>query len=87
MLPGSVSSQNLPGKNTTQKQERKLPVKQQITVKSRPKRTQRTSLSITSPLALPLLSYEKPVTKDDRTQTSNTLFELLNQNYSLSHTD
>ena len=37
LLPGSFPSQDLPGKSTTSKQERKLPVKQQITVKSTPK--------------------------------------------------
>ena len=86
-LPGSFPSQNLPDKTTTPKQERKLPVRQQITVKSTPKRTQKTSLSITSPLALPLLNYEEPMTKDVGTQTNNTLFELLNHDYSLYHTD
>ena len=85
--PGSFSSQNLPGKTTTPKQERKLPVRQQITVKSTPKRTQKTSLSITSPLALPLLNYEEPMTKDVGTQTNKTLFELLDHDYSLYHTD
>ena len=53
LLPGSFLSQNLSGKTTTPKQERKLPVRQEITVKSTPKKTQKTSLSITSPLALP----------------------------------
>ena len=87
LLLGSFPSQNLPGKITTPKQELKLPVRQQITVKSIPKRTLKTSLSITSPLALPLLNYEEPITKDVGTQTNSTLFELLNYDYSLYHTD
>ena len=87
LLPASFPSQNLPGKTTTPKQERKLLVRQQITVKSTSKRTQKTSLSITSPLALPLLNYEEPMTKDVGTQTNNTLFELLDHDYSLYHTD
>ena len=74
LLPGSVPSQNLSGKTATPKQERKLPVKPQIFVKSTPKRTEKTSLSITSSLALPLLNYEEPMTKDVETQTDNTLF-------------
>ena len=56
LLPGSVPSQNIPGKTTTPKQRRKLPLKQQITVKSTSKITQKISLSISSPLALPLLN-------------------------------
>ena len=87
LLPGSFASQDLPSKSTTSKQERKLPVRQQITVKSTPKWTQKTSLSITLPLAFPLLNYEEPVTKDVGTQTNNTLFELLGHDYSLYHTD
>ena len=87
LLPGSFPSQNLPGKTTTPKQERKLPVRQQITVKSTPRRTQQASLSITSSLALPLLNYKEPMTKDVGTQTNNTLFELLDHDYSLYHTD
>ena len=47
LLPGSAFSQNLPGKTTAPKQERKLLVKRQITVKSTHKRTEKTSLSIT----------------------------------------
>ena len=39
-LLGLISSQELPG---TPKQERKLPVKQQIIVNSTPKRTRKTS--------------------------------------------
>ena len=81
------SSQNLPGKTITPKQERNISVRQQITVKSTPKRTQKTSLSITLPLALPLLNYEEPITKDVGTQTNNTFFELLDHEYSLYHTD
>ena len=81
------SLKNLQGKTTTPKQERKLPVRQQITVKSTPKRTQKTSLSITLPLALPLLNYEEPMTKDVGTLTNNTLFEFLDHDYSLYHTD
>ena len=61
------SLQNLPGKTTTPKQERKLLVKRQITVKSPPKRTEKTSLSITLPLVLPLLNYEEP--KNHKTGT------------------
>ena len=87
LLPGSFPSQNLPGKTTTPRQERKLPVRQQITVQSTPKRTQKTSLSVTSSLALPLLNYEEPMTKDLGTQTNNTLFELLDHDCSLYHTD
>ena len=87
MLQDPFPSLNLPGKTTIQKQERKLPVRQQITVKSTHKRTQKTSLSITSPLALPLLTYEEPMIKDVGTQTNNTLFELLDHDYSLYHTD
>ena len=62
-------------------------MRQQITVKSTPKRTQKTSLSITLPLALPLLNYEEPIIKDVGTQTNNTFFELLDHEYSLYHTD
>ena len=87
LLPCSFSSQNLPGKTITPKQERNLSVRQQITVKSTPKRTQKTSLSITLPLALPLLNYEEPIIKDVGTQTNNTFFELLDHEYSLYHTD
>ena len=87
LLPGSFPSLNLPGKTIKPKQERKLPVREQITVKSTPKRTQKTSLPITLPLSLPLLNYEEPMTKDVGTQTNNTLFELLDHDYSLYHTD
>ena len=87
LLPGSFPSQNVPGKTTTPKQERKLPVRQQITVKSTPKRNEKTSLSITLPLALPLLNYEEPMTKDVGTQTNNTLFQMLDHDYSLYHND
>ena len=80
-LPGSVPSQNLPGKTATPKQERKLSVKQQNTVKSTPRKTQRTSLPITLPLAFPLLNYEEPITEDVGTQTNNTLFESLGHDY------
>ena len=52
-----------------------------------PKRTQQTSLSITSPLPLPLLNYEELMTNDVGTQTNNTLFELLDHDYSFDHTD
>ena len=62
-------------------------MRQQNTVKSTPKRTQKTSLSITLPLALPLLNYEEPITKDVGTQTNSTFFELLDHEYSLYHTD
>ena len=51
-------------KTTTPKKEKKLLVIQQITVKSTLKRTQKTSLSITSPSALPVLNYEELMTKD-----------------------
>ena len=87
LVPGSVPSQNLPDKTTTPKQERKLPVKRQIIVKSTPKRTQKTSLSITSSLVSPFLNYEEPMTKNVGTQTDNTIFELLDHDYSLYHTD
>ena len=87
LVPGSVPSQNLPDKTTTPKQERKLPVKRQIIVKSTPKRTQKTSLSITSSLISPFLNYEEPMTKNVGTQTDNTIFELLDHDYSLYHTD
>ena len=71
LLPGSVPSQNLSAKTTTPKQKRKLPVKPQISVKSTTKRTQKTSLSITSALASPLFKYEEPITKDAETQADN----------------
>ena len=83
LLRSSVPSENLQGKTTTPKQERKLPVIQQIRVKSTHKRTQKTSLSITSPLALPLLHYEEPMTKDVGTQTDSALIELLDHDYSI----
>ena len=87
LLPGSVLLQNLPGKTTTPTQERKLPVKQQIIVKSTTKITQKTSLSITLPLVLPLplalLNNEEPMTKNVGTQTNHTLFALLEHDYSL----
>ena len=81
LLPGSVLLQNLPGKTTTPTQERKLPVKQQIIVKSTTKITQKTSLSITLPLVL--LNNEEPMTKNVGTQTNHTLFALLEHDYSL----
>ena len=56
-----------------QNKKMKLPVRKQITVISIPKRTQKTSLSITSPPALLLVNYEEPMTKDVGTQTNNTL--------------
>lgn len=62
-------------------------MKCQITVKSIPRRTQKTSLSTTSPLALPSLNYEERITKDVGTKTDNTHFELLDHGYSLYHTD
>ena len=83
LLPGSFPSQNLPGKITTPKQEQK----QQATVKPTPKRTQKTSRSIISPLALPLLNHKETMTKDAGTKTSNTLFEFFDHDYSLCHTD
>ena len=83
LLPGSVLLQNLPGKTTTPTQERKLPVKQQIIVKSTTKITQKTSLSITLPLVLPLLNNEEPMTKNVGTQTNHTLFALLEHDHSL----
>ena len=73
-------------KITTPNQERKLPVRQQITVKSTPKRTQKTSLSITLLLALHLLNYEEPMTKDVGIQTDNTFFEFLHDDYSIYQT-
>ena len=85
LLPGSSLLENLLGKTTTPKKERKLPIRQQITVKSTPQRTQKTSLSITSPVALPLLNYEEPITKEVGTQTSNTLFELFDHDFTLSY--
>ena len=85
LLPGSSLLENLLGKTTTPKQERKLPIRQQITVKSTPQRTQKTSLSITSPVALPLLNYEEPITKEVGTQTNNTFFELFDNNFTLSY--
>ena len=33
------------------------------------------------------VNYEEPMTKDVGTQTDNTLFELLDHDYSLYHTD
>ena len=62
-------------------------MKCQITVKSIPRRTQKTSLSTTLSLALPLLNYEERITKDVGTKTDNTHFELLDHGYSLYHTD
>ena len=85
LLPGSSLLENLLGKTTTPKKERKLPIRQQITVKSTPQRTQKTSLSITSPVALPLLNFEEPITKEVGTQTNNTLFELFDHNFTLSY--
>ena len=84
MLPG-CSLTELTRKNQYTK-TRKLPLKQQITVKSTARRTQTNSLSITLPLALPLINYEEPVTKDVGTQNDNTLFELLDH-YPLYHMD
>ena len=54
LLAGSAPSQNLPRKTTKPKQERKPPVRRQVTVKLTTKRTQKTSLSITSPVVLSL---------------------------------
>ena len=85
MQTGSVPSQNLPGKTTTPKQQRRLTVKRQITVKSTPKRTQKTSLPINSPLALLFFNYEEPMTKVVGTQTENTLFEFSDHDYSFYH--
>ena len=67
-LPGSV-----PSEITTPKETRKLPVKLQVTIKSTPKKTQKTSPLITSPVALFLINYGEPMTKDVGTQTGNTL--------------
>ena len=86
LLPGSVPQQNLPGKNTTPKQS-KVPVKRQIAVKSTPRRTQKTSLSITLPIALPLHNYEEVMIRDIETYTNNLLFELSEHYYSLYHTE
>ena len=72
LLPGSVPSQNGSVRTASPKQERKLPVKLHIAVKS----TQKSLLSIISPLPLP--NYEELITKDLEVQTSNTLFVLLN---------
>ena len=83
LLPSSVPSEKLPGKTTTPKKEKKLLVIQQITVKSTLKRTQKTSLSITSPSALPLLNYEELMTKDVWTQTESALSELLDHDGSI----
>ena len=52
-------------------------------MKSTIKRTQKTSLSITSPLALPLLNYEELMTKDVGTQTDSALSELLDHDSSI----
>ena len=83
LLPGSFSSQTLPGKITTPKQ------KELIAVKSTPKRTQKTSLFnyFAFIFTLPLLNNEEPLAEDVVTQTDNTLFELLDHDYSLYHTD
>ena len=72
LLPGSVPSQNGSVRTASPKQERKLPVKLHIAVKS----TQKSLLSIISPLPLP--NYEELITKDLEVQTSNTFFVLLN---------
>ena len=61
--------QNLQGKPSHQK-KRKLPVNRQITVKSTPKRIQKTSLSVILPLTGPLPNYEEPEVKDIGTQSS-----------------
>ena len=74
LLPGSVPSQNGSVRTASPKQERKLPVKLHIAVKS----TQKSLLSIISPLPLPLPNCEELITKDLEIQTSNTLFVLLN---------
>ena len=50
-----VATRFLPGMITTPKQEKQLPVKRQITVKSTLKRTQKTLLSITAHLAFHLI--------------------------------
>ena len=72
LLPGSVPSQNGSVRTASPKQQGKLPVKLHIAVKS----TQKSLLSIISPLPLP--NYEELITKDLEVQTSNTLFVLLN---------
>ena len=87
LLPGFVPLQNLPGKTTTPNQERKLPIKQQITIKSIPERTQKTSVSITPPLALPLPDYDEPMLKDVGIQNDSARFELLDHDYSHNYTD
>ena len=68
LLPGSISSQKLPG---PPKQERKLPVKQQITIKSTTKRTHKNSQF--------WRTYEK------RRWNRNTRFELLGSDFLLYH--
>ena len=75
LLSGSVPSQNLPDKTLHQNIS--------IPGKWTPERTQKTSLSVISPLALPLPNYEEPMTNDITTQTDNTLFKLLDHDYSL----
>ena len=78
MQTDSASSKKRIGKSITPRQEGNLPVKRQIFVKPTPKRTCKTSLSITSPLALSLLNYEEPMTDVVGTQNENTwLFPLL----------
>ena len=85
LLPGSVPSQAIPCKTTTPKQERKLPVKGQITVTSTPKKLRRPLYQLLQSSALLLLNYEEPITKDIGTNSS--LFELLDHDYSLYHTN
>ena len=70
LLPGSVPSQNVLGRTASPKQERKLPVKLHIAVKS----TQKTLLSIISPLPLRFPNYEELMAKNLETQTSNNFF-------------
>ena len=52
-----------------------------------PKSTQKTSLSIVLPLALPLLQYEELISKGTRIQTESTLFKSMDDDYLLYHTN
>ena len=71
LLLGSISSQKIPG---TPKQERKLPVKQHLTVQSTPRRTPRPP------------NFEGFMWRDFGAQTDKYLFELLDPDFSLYRT-
>ena len=82
LLPGSAPLKNLPFQTFTPKQERKATSKMKNYWQ-----TSRTSLSIISPLALPLPNYEETITNNVGTETYFTTFELVYHDYSLLHND